>query len=644
MSATYSDIILWAIFLFLGYIGYGAAIVRLLNLAEFNDFGWAAKAAVGMSASIVLGSALMVFKAATPVGLTSVAVVGFGLACYFFYLELNKTQISTPNKRKGKPPVAKKANYQWLFLVIPGAFALLTFATSVYWPFQYDPNDDWIAYLAFPEKILQTGTLIEPFSQRRITSLCGQSVLLAQIMIFAEPESAHSLDRGFGAILLFGLLVEATRKTAPDWQWLRALFILVAVTVSVPRINTSSTVIGVCLMFGVLFSISKVLNTKLSDWRAWVLPALILAGASSLRFTYAVTCGGALAIFYFWNALSLPPKEWIPKILPLFRTGIMTFVFLSPLMIVSWESSGTPIYPPFPGNLVTEFITFNTGKGFFEDSKIAIQFMLMPELLVMLIGFSLILFIKNLDRRFLLSTIFVALAVSYLLGISSSASIDTWTLDFYRFTFPLYFTAFLWILSISISQKKVAGFFSGPGMAAAALTVFSLVQFIPALEELKVKFAMLPLQEKGFQFSASALKPYYEELQNKVPTGEKIFAVVDAPYLLDYKRNQISNVDNIAGASPAPGMPFHEGSETLRSYLAALGYNYIISVDFEKAVFLYNINIMQNHPRKEFRKFAKQYISDFLENLEIICKSNTLYNNLNSRLVWIGSPDPHKLP
>ena len=38
MSASYSDIILWAVFLFLSYIGYGTAVVRLLNLAEFNDF------------------------------------------------------------------------------------------------------------------------------------------------------------------------------------------------------------------------------------------------------------------------------------------------------------------------------------------------------------------------------------------------------------------------------------------------------------------------------------------------------------------------------------------------------------------------------------------------------------------------------
>ena len=42
MSASYSDIILWAVFLFVGYIGCREAVVRLLNLAEFNDFGWAA--------------------------------------------------------------------------------------------------------------------------------------------------------------------------------------------------------------------------------------------------------------------------------------------------------------------------------------------------------------------------------------------------------------------------------------------------------------------------------------------------------------------------------------------------------------------------------------------------------------------------
>jgi hypothetical protein len=39
MSANYSDIILWAIFLFLSYIGYGEAVVCLLNLADLTILG-----------------------------------------------------------------------------------------------------------------------------------------------------------------------------------------------------------------------------------------------------------------------------------------------------------------------------------------------------------------------------------------------------------------------------------------------------------------------------------------------------------------------------------------------------------------------------------------------------------------------------
>jgi len=637
MTASYSDIILWAIFLFLGYIGYGAAVVRLLNLAEFNDFGWAAKAAVGMSASIVLGSALMVFKAATPVGLTSVAVVGFGLACYFFYVELNKTQISTSNKRKGKgkPPVAKKANYAWLFLVIPGAFALLTFATSVYWPFQYDPNDDWIAYLAFPEKILQTGTLIEPFSQRRITSLCGQSVLLAQIMIFAEPESAHLLDRGLGAILLFGLLVEATRKTAPGWQWLRALIVLAAVTVSVPRINTSSTVIGVCLMFGVLFSTSKVLNTRESDWRAWVLPALILAGASSLRFTYALTCGGALAVCFFWKAITSPRREWFQQVLPLFKTGIITLAFLSPLMIVSWESSKTPFYPLFNGNLMTDAQHVKTGRGFFEDLRITVNYILMPEMFIMCLGLLSSFFLNVRNRQLAISMVLISLLLIFLVGFNTTGIASSWNLDFYRLSFPLAAVTFFWILAMHLEIDDCDHRIGKSTLVGVLVAIFWLFQLEPAIKEIQAELEIMHPQQEDFKFQTAALKPFYEDLQKRVPEGEKILAVLDAYYLLNFERNPISSVDNIGCASPSPGMPFNHGPEALREYLVHLGYKYLIAVDFNSAVFLYNRKVMENHPRPEYRDISKKYYVDFMNNIDLISSRSIVYRNLNARLILL---------
>ena len=38
MEPIYANVILWAVFLFLSYIGYGAAVFRLLNRLKINDF------------------------------------------------------------------------------------------------------------------------------------------------------------------------------------------------------------------------------------------------------------------------------------------------------------------------------------------------------------------------------------------------------------------------------------------------------------------------------------------------------------------------------------------------------------------------------------------------------------------------------
>lgn len=65
MEPIYANVVLRAVFLFLGTIGYGEIVVRMLNRAEFKDFGWSA----------------------TPAGLDSLAVVGFWCAIWAFYLQ-----------------------------------------------------------------------------------------------------------------------------------------------------------------------------------------------------------------------------------------------------------------------------------------------------------------------------------------------------------------------------------------------------------------------------------------------------------------------------------------------------------------------------------------------------------------------------
>ena len=53
----------------------------------------------------------------------------------------------------------------------------LWYAPSIALP-RFNQPDDFIAYLPFAKRLLQSGTLIEPFSLRRLASLGGQAILL----------------------------------------------------------------------------------------------------------------------------------------------------------------------------------------------------------------------------------------------------------------------------------------------------------------------------------------------------------------------------------------------------------------------------------------------------------------------------------
>ena len=143
---------------------------------------------------------------------------------------------------------------------------------------------------------------------------------------------------------------------------------------------------------------------------------------------------------------------------------------------------------------------------------------------------------------------------------------------------------------------------------------------------------------KGFKFPVAQLEPSYRQLQNLVPAGEKIFTIVDAPYLFDFERNPIDNIDSIGGASLPPGMPFEQGPEALKRYFLSLGYRYIICVDFDNAVLLYTRKLWENHPRKEwyFKEVWGRYALDFMGNLDNIADWHTKAKAGNCRLIEIN--------
>lgn len=632
------EITSWSVLIFLGYYGLGELLLRRLNYIPFEDLGWASKAALGMTIYAVFGSLLMVPKLLNAINLAAFSVVSFGFGAYFLFDLLKKHLLREKKSFKGKRKVKseveeKKRGYSWLFLFIPAVFTGLAFVTSIYWPFQYDPNDDWTAYLTFPERILQTGTLIEPFSQRRILGLCGQSILLAQIMVVAPPESAHLLDRGFGVVLLFGLLVEATRHTNPRWQLLRALVILAAVTASVPRINTASSQLGIALILAFVLVVSKLQEEKVWLWWQSLVPALILAGVSSLRPTFAMAGGGILIFYILWRTVSGPPKVWAERLMPLIKTGVLTLALLIPLMIVSWESSRTPMFPFFTGHAIKKYCYFNSGEGFLTDARIALEYMATPEIGVMLAGLVLAFFLSGETRRLAVCVAFTALLMVFLSTAKTSGTARSWVMDLYRYSFPLAAFGLYWVLAKFVEMKPAGKWFRHPALAGVALLVFWSTQLVPAAKEVQVQWQVLGKLNEGFKFQVAQLEPFYKQLQVQVPRGEKIFAVVDAPYLLDYNRNTIHNVDMIGFATVPPGMPFGKGPEALRKYLLDLGYKYALCVDFNNAVFLYSRQAMSNHQRPEYKEWAKNVSVDFMDNMDEIAKNTTLARAGNARLI-----------
>jgi hypothetical protein len=70
-------------------------------------------------------------------------------------------------------------------------------------------------------------------------------------------------------------------------------------------------------------------------------------------------------------------------------------------------------------------------------------------------------------------------------------------------------------------------------------------------------------------------KLQYAALQQSIPQGETVLTRLDAPFILDFKRNQLFLADWPGGASLPPGMPAFKGPEALANYLVSKSIRYI---------------------------------------------------------------------
>lgn len=613
MSQNYSYFFAfwWGITILAAFIGYGRGISALAGWKNKEIQGWGMQASIGTGVVIGFGGILLLFSMARQPVLVALVAIGAMLAVFFVLFDISKR------------------NYDFKIEGLRNDFILwvlvfIIYATSVAWSGSIDPTDDFQGYLTMPEKISQTGTLSEPFGLRRAYTLGGHVFLKALVQCVTSERTGHLLDMGICKFILFGLLLGLTREIRTTAPLLRFCFILLVLIIPVPRINTNSSLTGVCLLVPALFlldSFFKEPNKKLV-----IQIGLLIAATITMRSIYIGPLGAACAIYAVWNCLEA--KNW-NSIIFQFRQNLnlwfVAFAALASWFAISQMDCGSPLPLFFGGNINPEFANTGSKEGILMDASVAMAFIFQPEVFVFLIIALLPLFFDS--SRFVKASCLATLICVFYIALKGGACL---TRDLYRFSFPIILSqvilSFIELSRLSFNSDADSNLKQSLNLKwilSIALSLFTLMHFSTGFSFLSETITSLYHQIcRPGPFLPPQYQQEYIQLQGIALRGEKILAAVDAPYLLDYTRNQIANADVIGGMSPSREMPFFKGPEALKKYLLDQNIKYILAVDWDKGLVSYNRKSIKENKREWFvNEVQTPYALNFMESVDSLDKS-----------------------
>ena len=199
----------YGICLLLSLIGWGKALNHILFPNQRID--WGQRAAWGLAFSVIIGGILNVTWTISPT--TILIFLGLGLV-YCLVDCVNHRQLIISNIlqlfqecRQDKIILAGIAIVSLLILIQYAGWLYtgrLNFANMVYAD-GFNTSDDYHAYLVFPHKMLQLGSMgPDPFSERRIVSFGGQSFLHTLILSGLSDTNLNLIDPALALIITVG--------------------------------------------------------------------------------------------------------------------------------------------------------------------------------------------------------------------------------------------------------------------------------------------------------------------------------------------------------------------------------------------------------------------------------------------------------
>jgi hypothetical protein len=630
---------LWGAVVLVSMAGWGALVERLAFPRTKADLGL--RLAWGAGALVAVGGLLCLVSVATaPVLL--VLVLG-GVA-------LSLMDAARARRDLGARVVAWVRFWPSASLIVFLSLAILT-------GFYYfagasgailNLNDDQVAYLSFPQKILATGTLLDPFSVRRITAFGGHSFLQALTVVgAASPLQISILDLGLSLVITLALMLGAIgRRTAWMTRVLWVLPALVLVTMQNIRANSASEMSGV-LFFLAMYRTATSQGFKERPVAGGVLLALLGAAACTLRQSYLVPVAVFMVVLYLpslWAATRADAPERKRRLVEIGVAAGALVLFLAPWALLSHLSHRTFLFPVVTGNYRPNYGAFKTDSLFVDRVKFLWMNICFCNPVHSIPVFLLAgLLIPWRRTNGALPALLWASFIGFVLVVFSIPLSDQWNIAryYYGFAVASVMATMLAALSLPRGDRLLRPRVLLPAALVVIATVAQIEEAHPTIYPDYVHLGTGILVARSHPSILDDAGDNYRKLQGTIPAGVPLLVMVDESFWFDFRRNRVDLVDLPGAASPEPGMPL-EDDEKLVSYLKGQGYRYIAFVRSTASKSLYqrdHWNKVLVKPGPEIWKLSAPFYLKMFDRFDSLAKSRLrLYEDANMMALDLGTP------
>lgn len=577
----FTEAAVWASVVLVSFAGWGWLVKRLVAKDERVDLGlligW------GASAMACVGGLLMVPSLMNRDAM--MILVDLGILAAFAGLWFEAKHVRHRLRFWGwllthEPKVS--------LLVALVAFVVVLHSAIGIAEWHNNPYDDDIAYLAFVRRLYETGSLIEPFSFRRLAAMGGQTFFVAIAGVRTGFKQAHTFDRAI-CVVIVALLVAGFRLRGRRSVLFASLTVLAFVLMPIAAINTAAYYSGVAFFLTLFRTLVWLGERERAPWKSAVPLAMAGAITCTLRQNFLPIPAAMLATSYLCRFVALRSRPWKARLAePLFAAGFSVLALL-PWMIVAWQSSRTFLYPIVPGTFNRALELKSTGMTFVRELYMQVWVAVegFPFRTLGLFLLAAMFVAERSSRKPLWSTIAGA-GVGFVMLVHGLSQSDAGNIGRYAYGFVV-----ATVLAVALTAGAARWRETTRSQIAAA-TAF--VALLLTVVEPRAKlyegfyqrgFANMELLRAQAPRSNATEPPevrIYADMQATVPPGERIAVLLDEPYLLSFSRNPIYNLDMPGYASLPPGLPFFTDTETVEKYFRGLGVRYLAFVksDFSR--------------------------------------------------------------